>query len=87
MGQRGDVSPDQAHKEAARIVARIKDGETPIPGRTEGHPDDDRTRQRYQCEHVATRRRPATVAHYRTMLAKHIVPALGELKVDEGCSV
>ena len=43
--------------------------------------------ERYQHEYVVMRRRPATVAHYRTMLAKHIVPALGELKVDEVCSV
>ena len=27
----GDVSPDQAHKEAARTIARIKAGEAPIP--------------------------------------------------------
>ena len=33
--------------------------------------------ERYQREHVTMRRRLATVAHYRTMLAKHIVPALG----------
>ena len=31
VGRHGDVSPDQARKEAARIIARIKDGETPIP--------------------------------------------------------
>ena len=39
--------------------------------------------ERYQREHVAMRCRPATVAHYGIMLAKHIVPALGELKVAE----
>ena len=30
-GRHGDVSPDQARKEAARIIARIKAGETPVP--------------------------------------------------------
>ena len=43
--------------------------------------------ERYQREHVKMRRRLATAAHYRAMLAKHIVPALGELKVAEVCSV
>ena len=31
VGRHGDVSPDQARKEAARIIARIKAGEAPIP--------------------------------------------------------
>ena len=39
--------------------------------------------ERYQREHVAMHCKPATVAHYRIMLAKHIVPVLGELKVAE----
>ena len=39
--------------------------------------------ERYQREHVAMRCRPATVTHYGIMLAKHIVPALGELEVAE----
>ena len=33
------------------------------------------------------RRRLATVAHHRTMLAKRNLPALGEIKVDEVCPV
>ena len=87
VGRHGDVSPHQARKEAARIIARIKDGETPIPVAPKAALTMAELAERYQREHVEMRRRPATVAHYRTMLAKHIVPALGELKVDEICSV
>ena len=83
VGRHGDVSPDQARKEAARIIARIKAGEARIPVAPKAALTMAELAERYQREHVAMRRRPATVAHYRIMLAKHIVPALGELKVDE----
>ena len=39
--------------------------------------------ERYQRKHVAMRCRPATIAHYGIMLAKHIPPALGKLKVAD----
>ena len=83
VGRHGDVSPDQARKEAARIIARIKAGEAPIPLAPKAHPTMVELAERYQREHVAMRCRPATVAHYGIMLAKHIVPALGEIKVAE----
>ena len=83
VGRHGDVSPDQARKEAARIIARIKAGEAPIPVVPKTDPTMAELAERYQREHVAMRCRPATVAHYGIMLAKHIVPALGELKVAE----
>ena len=83
VGRHGDVSPDQARKEAARIIARIKAGEAPIPVAPKAAPTMAELAERYQHEHVAMHCRPATVAHYRIMLAKHIVPALGEFKVDE----
>ena len=83
VGRHGDVSPDQARKEAARIIARIKAGEVPIPVAPKADPTMAELAERYQREHVAMRCRPTTIAHYGIMLAKHIVPALGELKVAE----
>ena len=83
VGRHGDVSPDQARKEAARIIARIKAGEAPMPDAPKAEPTMVELAERYQREHVAMHCKPATVAHYRIMLAKHIVPALGELKVAE----
>ena len=83
VGRHGDVSPYQARKEAARIIARIKAGETPIPVPPKADPTMTELAERYQREYVAMRCRPATVAHYGIMLAKHIVPALGELNVAE----
>ena len=83
VGRHADVSPDQARKEAARIIARIKAGEAPIPVAPKTDPTMAELVERYQREHVAMRCRPATVTHYGIMLAKHIVPALGALKVAE----
>ena len=83
VGRHGDVSPDQARREAARIIARIKAGEEPIPAAPKADPTMAELAERYQREHVAMRCRPATAAHYGIMLAKHIVPALGKLKVAE----
>ena len=83
VGRHGDVSPDQARKEAARIIARIKAGEAPIPTAPKADPTMAELAERYQREHVAMRCRPATVRHYGIMLVKHIVPALGELKLAE----
>ena len=83
VGRHGDLSPDQARKEAARIIARIKAGEAPIPVAPKAEPTVAELAERYQREHVAMRCRPATIAHYGIMLAKHILPALGKLKVAE----
>ena len=83
VGRHGDISPDQARKEAARIIARIKAGEPPVPEVPKAEPTMAELAERYQREYVAMHCKPATVAHYRIMLAKHIVPALGELTVAE----
>ena len=83
VGRHGDLTPDQARKEAGRIIARIKAGEAPIPDPSRPAPKMAELAERYQREHVAMRCRPATVTHYGVMLAKHIVPALGELEVAE----
>ena len=83
VGRHGDISPDQARKEAARIIARIKAGEPPVPEVPKAEPTMAELAGRYQREYVAMHCKPATVAHYRIMLAKHIVPALGELTVAE----
>ena len=55
-------------KEAARIIARIKAGEAPIPVAPKADPTMAELAERYQREHVAMRCRPATVAHYADSL-------------------
>jgi len=81
VGRHGDLSPDQARKEATRLIACIKAGE---PLEAEGPPPTVADlAERYLREYVEVHTKPLTIAHYRVMLGKHIVPALGALVVAE----
>ena len=81
VGRHGDLSPDQARKEAARLIARLKAGE-PLDADAPPPTVADLA-ERYLREYVDVHNKPATAAHYRLMLGKHIVPALGALVVAE----
>ena len=83
LGRHGEVSADQARKEAIRIIARIKAGESATPAELSATPTVGDLAERYEREYVAMHCKPATVAHYALMLRKHIVPTLGELLVAE----
>lgn len=83
VGRHGTLSADQARKEAAGIIARIKAGESLVPVEPVAEPTVGDLAVRYQREYVAMHCKPATVSHYGLMLRKHIVPALGELLVGK----
>ena len=83
VGRHGEVSADQARKEATRIIGRIKAGESPVAVEPSPDPTVRDLAERYQREYVEMHCKPATVSHYAVMLRKHIVPALGELLVAE----
>ena len=80
VGRHGDVAPDQARKDAARLIARIKAGLPPVETEPEAPPTVADLAERYQREYVAMHCKPATVKHYGLMLQKRIVPRLGELR-------
>ena len=83
VGRHGTVTADEARKQAARIIARIKAGEPPVLDEPVADPTVGDLAERYQREYVAMHCKPATVSHYGLLLRKHIVPALGELLVRE----
>ncbi len=83
VGRHGEVSADQARKEATRIIGRIKAGESPVAVEAPPEPTVRDLAERYQREYVEMHCKPATVSHYAVMLRKHIVPALGKLLVAE----
>ena len=83
VGRHGTLTADEARKEAARIITRIKAGESPVPERPAAEPTVRDLAERYQREYVAMHCKPATVSHYGLMLQKHIVPAFGEFLVGE----
>lgn len=83
VGRHGDIAPDRARKDAARIIARIKAGLPPVEAEPEAPPTVADLAERYRREHVAMHCKPNTVKHYGLMLKKHIVPRLGDLNVAD----
>ena len=85
LGTHGDTdfSVDHARRKATDVIARIKDGQPPVPPEHAPDPTVADLAERYEREYVAMHCKPATISHYRLMLRKHIVPALGERRVAE----
>ena len=83
VGRHGELTADEARKEAARIIGRLKAGEAPFTEEPASDPTVADLAERYEREYVEMHCKPATVSHYRLMLKKHIVPAVGVLLVKE----
>ena len=83
LGRHGDIAPDQARKDAAKIITRLKDGLPPVETEPEPKPTVADLAERYEREYVAMHCKPNTIKHYGLMLKKHIVPGLGSLRVSE----
>ena len=83
LGTHGPLAAERARKDAAAVIARIKKGQSPVEPEPTPEPTIADLAERYQREYVEMHCKPATVSHYRLMLRKHIVPALGERLVAE----
>ena len=81
LGTHGKLATEQARKNAAAVIARIKKGQPPVPPEPTPDPTVADLAERYLREYVEMHCKPATVSHYRLMLRKHIVPALGAHRV------
>ena len=81
VGRHGVIGAEQARQRAALIIARIKAGEeaVPEPMKPTGGPTVVEVAARYLTEYVEVRCKPSTAAATRSVLDKHIVPALGKL--------
>ena len=83
LGRYPELTPDAARKNATAVIARIKKGQPPVPPEPAPVPTVADLAERYQREYVEMHCKPVTVSHYRLMLRKHIVPALGERLVAD----
>ena len=79
VGRHGVINADEARKRAAHTIARIKAGEeaVPKPMKPVGGPTVAELCARYLTEYVAVRCKPGTAALYRSVIDRHILPALG----------
>ena len=81
VGLHGVINADEARKRAAYIIARIKAGEEAIPKpmKPVGGPTVAELCTRYMEEYVAVRCKPGTAALYRSVIDRHVLPALGRV--------
>ena len=81
VGRHGVIHADQARKRAAFVIARIKAGEeaVPKPMNPAGGPTVAELARRYLAEYVSVRCKPSTAKTVRSVVLKHVVPALGKL--------
>ena len=81
VGRHGVINADEARKRAAHIISRIKAGEeaVPEPIKPAGGPTVAEVCGRYLTEYVAVRCKPGTAALYRSVIDRHVLPALGKL--------
>ena len=83
LGRHGDMSTDEARKRAAVVIDRIKRGEDPVPALPEPELTVADLSERFMSTHVKAHCKPRTVATYRSVLDKHILPVLGDKAISE----
>ena len=88
LGRYGLMTVEQARRQAALTIARIKNGEDVNP-KGEPEPESGSTQtvakaaERYLNEHVAVHCRETSARMYRRLLNKFILPAHGDVQVRE----
>jgi integrase len=85
IGEHGRLTPDDARREAKKLLGAVEGGDDPVAqrraasaGRTFGE-----IAETFLALHVATKRKARTGAEYRRMLRLHILPAIGSKRVTE----
>ena len=83
VGRHPVLSAEQVRQRAALIIARVKAGEEPVPlplpAKYAGGPKVADLAKRYLEEHIAVRCKSKTQRTARSVVNRHIVPALGRL--------
>ncbi|MDE0280434.1 MAG: site-specific integrase [Gammaproteobacteria bacterium] len=80
IGRHGEVSPDQARRDAVEAISALKSGR-PVSREEEVEPTVADLAERYLREYVAVFTKKTTGDQYRRILGKNILPVLGSLKV------
>ncbi|MDE0032477.1 MAG: tyrosine-type recombinase/integrase [Deltaproteobacteria bacterium] len=83
LGRCGQLLADDARKQAAEAIDRIKRGLEPFPEPVEPELTVAGLAERYMQGHVAVNCRKRTQVNYRYVIEAHILPELGELSISE----
>ena len=81
LGRHGEMSTEEARKQAALVIDRIKRGEDPMPAPPEAELTVAGLAERFMRVHVEAHLKPGSVVAYRSVLEKHVLPALGAMTV------
>jgi hypothetical protein len=85
IGRHGALTPEQARKEAARLLGAIAGGADPAAVRTaeKNAPTMAALAERFLAEHVATKTKPRTAVEYRRLVDSVVLPAIGRKQVRD----
>ncbi len=83
LGRHGEMSCDEARKQAALVIDRIKRGEEPEPKPPEAAPTVAGLAGRFMRDHAGTHCKPDTAASYRSLIGNHVEPALGGMALAD----
>ena len=83
LGRHGEMSCEEARKQAALVIDRIKRGEEPGSKSPEAELTVAGLAGRFMRDHAGTRCKPDTAATYRSLIGNHVEPALGGMALEE----
>ena len=87
IGRHGVWTPERARREAGRLLASLKAGQTPSRPGTDlpsaNGPTIAEMAERYMTEHVAVRCKPTTQRGCRHILDRFLLPKFGPLRLSE----
>ena len=83
IGRYVEITIEDARRKAAEMIDRIRRGLDPVPPPAPPEPTVADLAERYMTAHVEVNCRPGTVNQYRSLLALHILPELGGLRLSE----
>jgi integrase len=85
LGVHGVLTPDQARERAKDLLAEVSHGADPVTDRKKERQAASvgELAELYMERHLIPKGKPRSVIEFRGLLARHILPALGHLKVSE----
>jgi integrase len=86
IGRYGEhLTPDEARRRAREVLGSVARGENPAEVRRKERQADtvSRVAEAFMAEHVRTKRKPTTAAHYQHVFDAHVLPDIGKRRADE----
>jgi integrase len=85
IGRHGRLTPEQARREAKRLLGQVAEGKDPAADKAaaKAAPTISKFATTFLTEHVEVKRKASTAREYRRLLEHVIVPALGKKQVVE----